>query len=58
MTSSNFLRTFVLAGAGALLSGTIAQAGPIPTHLSTMKSMVDQTTTEVRWVGGWRGGYG
>ncbi|UQD75225.1 hypothetical protein JEY40_12255 [Bradyrhizobium japonicum] len=58
MTSSNSLRTFVLAGAGALLSGTIAQAGPIPTHLSTMKSMVDQTTTEVRWVGGWRGGYG
>ena len=56
MTSSNSLRTFVLAGAGALLSGTIAQAGPIPTHLSTMKSMVDQTTTEVRWVGGWRGG--
>lgn len=58
MTSSNSLRAFVLAGAGALLSGTIAQAGPIPTHLSTMKSMVDQTTTEVRWVGGWRGGYG
>ncbi|MBR0822750.1 hypothetical protein [Bradyrhizobium liaoningense] len=58
MTSSNSLRTLTLAGAGALLLGTAAQAGPIPTHLSTMKSMVDQTTTEVRWVGGWRGGYG
>ena len=56
MTSSNSLRTFILAGAGALLSGTAAQAGPIPTHLSTMKSMVDRTTTEVRWVGGYRGG--
>jgi hypothetical protein len=58
MTSSNSLRTLILAGAGALLSGTVAQAGPIPTHLVTMKSMADQTTTEVRWVGGWRGGYG
>ena len=58
MTASHSQRTLVLAGAGALLSGTLAQAGPIPTHLSTMKSMVDQTTTEVRWVGGWRGGYG
>jgi hypothetical protein len=58
MTSSNSLRTLILAGAGALLSGTVAHAGPIPTHLATMKWMADQTTTEVRWVGGWRGGYG
>lgn len=58
MTSSHSLCTLALAGAGALLSGTVAQAGPLPTNLATMKSMVDQTTTEVRWVGGGRGGYG
>lgn len=58
MTSSYPLRTLVLAAASAMLLGTGAQAGPIPTHLSTMKAMVDQATTEVRWVGGWRGGYG
>ncbi|WP_128924360.1 hypothetical protein [Bradyrhizobium guangxiense] len=58
MTCSNPLRRLIPAAAGALLLGTGAQAGPIPTHLATMKSMVDQTTTEVRWVGGWRGGYG
>ncbi|MGY8638451.1 hypothetical protein RAD15_38880 [Bradyrhizobium sp. 14AA] len=56
MTSSYPLRTPILAAAGALLLGAGAQAGPLPTHLSTMKSMVDQTTTEVRWGGGWRGG--
>ena len=33
-----------------------AQAGPMPTNVAAMKSMVDQSTTEVRWVGGWRGG--
>ena len=54
MTSSNALRPLMLAVASTLLLGPGAQAGPIPTHLSTMKSMVDQTTTEVRWVGGWR----
>lgn len=58
MTSSKSLRTLILAGAGALLPAMGVQAGPIPTHLATMKSMVDQNTTEVRWVGGWRGGYG
>jgi hypothetical protein len=58
MTSSIPLRRLITAAAGALLLGTGAQAGPIPTHLATMKSMVDQATTEVRWVGGWRGGYG
>ncbi|MBR1178618.1 hypothetical protein JQ617_31960 [Bradyrhizobium sp. KB893862 SZCCT0404] len=58
MTSSYPLRTLVLAASSALLLGASAQAGPIPTHLSTMKAMVDPATTEVRWVGGWRGGYG
>lgn len=58
MRSSSFLRTAILAAASALLLGTGAQAGPMPTHVTTMKSMVDQNTTEVRWVGGWRGGYG
>lgn len=58
MRSSRFLRTTILAAACAWLPGTGAQAGPMPTHVTTMKSMVDQSTTEVRWVGGWRGGYG
>ncbi|MBW7972596.1 hypothetical protein [Bradyrhizobium sp. BR 10289] len=58
MTSANPLRIAVLVGAAALPLGTGAQAGPLPTHLSTMKAMVDPATTEVRWVGGWRGGYG
>ena len=30
-----------------------AQAGPMPTNVAAMKSLVDQATTEVRW-GGWR----
>jgi len=29
------------------------QAGPMPTNVAAMKSLVDQATTEVRW-GGWR----
>jgi hypothetical protein len=49
------LRTAVLAATAALFS-VGAQAGPLPTHVAAMKSMVDQNTTEVRWVGGWRGG--
>jgi len=49
------LRTTVLAATAALL-GAGAQAGPMPTNLAAMKSMVDQNTTEVRWGGGWRGG--
>jgi hypothetical protein len=28
----------------------------MPTNVAAMKSMVDQSTTEVRWGGGWRGG--
>ena len=49
------LRTAILAATAALL-GAGAQAGPMPTNVAAMKSMVDQSTTEVRWGGGWRGG--
>ena len=49
------LRTAILAATAALL-GAGAQAGPMPTNVAAMKSMVDQSTIEVRWGGGWRGG--
>ena len=49
------LRTAILVAATTLLSAG-AQAGPIPTNVAAMKSMVDQNTTDVRWGGGWRGG--
>ena len=49
------LRTAVLA-ATAALPAIGAQAGPMPTNVAAMKSMADQSTTEVRWGGGWRGG--
>jgi hypothetical protein len=49
------LRTAILAAIAGLLSAG-AQAGPMPTNVAAMKSMVDQSTTEVRWGGGWRGG--
>ena len=58
MTSSVSLRTAILVAAGTLLLGAGAQAGPMPTHMAAMKSMVGQDTTQVRWVGGYRGGYG
>src|SRR5712672_2929952 len=45
------LRTAFLAATAALLSAG-AQAGPMPTHVAAIKSMVDQNTTEVRWRGG------
>jgi len=48
-------RAAILAATAALLT-TGAQAGPMPTNVAAMKSMVDQSTTEVRWGGGWRGG--
>ena len=54
MRFSNSLRTAVLAAAGALLV-TSAQAGPMPTSVATIKSMVDPVTTEVRWGYGYRG---
>ena len=47
--------TAILVASAALLSAG-AQAGPMPTNVAAMKSMVDQNTTEVRWGGGWRGG--
>jgi hypothetical protein len=55
MRLSSSLRTAILAAASGLLSAG-AQAGPMPTNVAAMKSMVDQSTTEVRWGGGWRGG--
>src|SRR5829696_289675 len=55
MRLSSSLRTTILAATAVLLS-TGAQAGPMPTNVAAMKSMVDQNTTEVRWGGGWRGG--
>jgi hypothetical protein len=55
MSLSSSLRTVILAATAALL-GAGAQAGPMPTNVAAMKSMVDQRVTEVRWGGGWRGG--
>ena len=55
MSLLSSLRTAMLAATAALLSAG-AQAGPMPTNVAAMKSMVDQSTTEVRWRGGWRGG--
>lgn len=41
--------------AGALMAGQMGQAAaaPMPTNVSTMKSMVAGGPTEVRWHGGW-----
>ena len=58
MGLSSSLRTAILAATAALL-GASAQAGPMPTNVAAMKSMVDQSTTEVQWRGagwGYRGG--
>jgi hypothetical protein len=55
MRSSSSLRTAILVATTALLSAG-AQAGPMPTNVAAIKSMVDQSTTEVRWGGGFRGG--
>ncbi|XIA64323.1 hypothetical protein ACFIOY_36460 [Bradyrhizobium sp. TZ2] len=55
MRSLSSLRTAILAASAALISAG-AQAGPMPTNVVAMKSMVDQNTIEVRWGGGWRGG--
>ena len=49
------LRIATIAATAALL-GASAQAAPVLTNVAVMKSMVDQSTTEVRWGGGWRGG--
>jgi hypothetical protein len=58
MKWSSSLRTAILPATAALLSVS-AQAGPMPTNVAAMKSMVGQSTTEVRWRGGgfgYRGG--
>jgi hypothetical protein len=67
MTLLNSLRSAVLAATAALL-GAGAQAGPMPTNVAAMKSLVDQSTMQVRWRGGgfgyrgvgwgYRGGWG
>ena len=56
MRSFSSPRTAILAATAAALLSAGAQAGPMPTNVAAMKSMVDQSTTEVRWGGGWRGG--
>lgn len=56
MRSFSLLRIAVLGAATALLSVGV-QAGPMPTNVAAMKSMVDKNTTEVRW-GGRVGGFG
>ena len=59
MRSFSSLSIAILSATAALLSAG-AQAGPMPTNVAAMKSMVEQNTTEVRWRGGWgyRGGLG
>jgi len=42
------LRTAILVASATLLSAG-AQAGPMPTNVAAMESMVNQNTTEVRW---------
>ena len=37
---------------------TPSQAAPLPTNIGTIKSMLTDNITPVRWVGGWRGGWG
>ena len=55
MSLSSSLRPAVLVAAASLLAGG-AQAGPMPTNVAAMKSMVEQITTQVQWRGGFRGG--
>src|SRR5712671_1717060 len=45
------LPTTIFAATAALLSAS-AQAGPMPTNVAAMKSMVENGTTEVRYRGG------
>ncbi|GEC16251.1 hypothetical protein [Nitrobacter winogradskyi] len=52
MRYSSSLRATILAATIAAL-GMSAQAGPMPTHTATtMTSMVQKNTTDVRWGGG------
>ena len=54
MTYSSSLRTAILAATIAMLS-VHAQAGPMPTKVAPLKSMIHQNTIDVRWGGSWRG---
>ncbi len=52
------LRTALIGGfTGALMAGNVAtlHAAPLPTNVASMKSMVADSSIQVRW-GGWRGG--
>lgn len=51
MRYSNSLLTTILA-AIIVMIGMSAHAGPVPTHIATIKSMNYQNTAEVRWRGG------
>lgn len=51
MTTLGSLRITILGATVAFLSAG-AQAGPMPTNVGAMKSMVDQSTIEVRYRGG------
>jgi hypothetical protein len=55
MKGLSSLRTALLAATASVLAAG-AQAGPMPTNVAAMKSMVDQATTQVQWRGGFRGG--
>ena len=46
---------FVGGFAGALMASTVAtpQAAPLPTNVASMKSMVVDSSIQVRWGGGW-----
>lgn len=52
------LRMALVGGfAGALMAGNVAtlHAAPLPTNVASMKSMVANSSIQIRW-GGWRGG--
>ncbi|MGX9431800.1 MULTISPECIES: hypothetical protein [Bradyrhizobium] len=52
------LRTALIGGfTGALMAGNVAtlHAAPLPTNVASMKSMVADSSIQIRW-GGWRGG--
>src|SRR5688572_6128654 len=51
MTSLSSLRIAIFATTVVLFSAG-AQAGPMPTNVGAMKSMTDESTTEVRYRGG------
>jgi hypothetical protein len=48
---------FVSAFAGTLLACNVASAAPLPTNVAAMKSLMANSSVQVRW-GGWGGGWG